>query len=113
MVAAFIHLIILCILSNELINILDLTAVQNSDRLALSILWGVYALGLIIYGLSKDKKFMRIMAFTLFGITLIKLFFYDMPEMSTISKTIVMVILGALLLSASFLYNKFKEKNAN
>jgi hypothetical protein len=31
-----------------------------------------------------------------------------MAAMSTISRTIVMVILGALLLLASFLYNKFK-----
>jgi uncharacterized membrane protein len=104
----FFHFIVLVVLSSELITLLDLARIEGSDRLALSILWGVYALGLIVYGLKKDEKFIRITAFVIFGITLIKLFFYDMAEMSTISKTIVMVILGAILLIASFIYNKFK-----
>lgn len=105
----FFHFIILAILSSELINLLDLAGVEDSDKLALSILWGAYALGLIIFGLIKDLKFVRITAIALFGITLIKLFFYDLSSMGTIAKTIVMMVLGALLLIASFLYNKFKK----
>lgn len=104
----FFHLVILLLLSSELISTLDLTHIEGSDRLALSILWGVYALGLIVYGLIKDERSLRITAISIFGVTLIKLFFYDMAAMNTIAKTIVMVILGALLLIASFIYNKFK-----
>jgi len=105
----FFHLIILALLSSELINLLDMAGINDSDKLALSILWGVYALGLIIYGLIKNIKFIRIMAISLFGITLVKLFFYDLSSMSTIAKTVVMMVLGVLLLVASFLYNKFKR----
>jgi hypothetical protein len=104
----FMILAILVVLSSELINILDLAGIEGSDRLALSILWGTYALGLIVYGLMKDLKQVRIVAIAIFGVTLVKLFLYDMSEMSTIAKTLVMVILGALLLVASFIYNKFK-----
>lgn len=104
----FFHFIIIVLLSSELISTLDLLRIEGSDRLALSILWGVYGLGLIIYGLKKDEKFIRIAAFVIFGVTLIKLLFYDMAEMSTISKTMVMVILGSIFLIASFIYNKFK-----
>jgi len=107
----FFHLVILVLLSNELISTLDLTGIENSDRLALSILWGGYALGLIIFGLMHNQRFIRIVAICLFGITLIKLFIYDWGYLGTIAKPIVMVTLGALLLSASFLYNKFKVKN--
>lgn len=110
----FFHLVILLLLSSELISTLDHTHIEGSDRLALSILWGVYALGLIVYGLMKDQQFIRITAISIFGVTLIKLFFYDMSDMSTIAKTIVMVILGTLLLIASFIYNKFKaSRNLN
>jgi len=35
---------------------------------------------------------------------------YDISNLSTISKTIVLIILGLLLLIISFLYNKFKDK---
>ncbi|MEJ7676785.1 MAG: hypothetical protein WKG06_02685 [Segetibacter sp.] len=45
----------------------------------------------------------------LFSVTLFKLFFYDLASLSTISKTIVLVLLGILLLFASFLYNKYKD----
>ncbi|MBA4145382.1 MAG: DUF2339 domain-containing protein [Cytophaga sp.] len=106
---AFFHFIILALLSSELINLLDMAGITDSDKLALSILWGGYALMLIIYGLIKNIKFIRIMAISLFGITLVKLFLYDLSSMSTIAKTVVMMVLGVLLLVASFLYNKFKR----
>jgi len=42
-------------------------------------------------------------------LTLLKLFFYDIAELDTISKTVVFVSLGVLLLTISFLYNKYKD----
>jgi uncharacterized membrane protein len=45
----------------------------------------------------------------LLGITLVKLFFYDLSSLSTISKTVVLLVLGMIMLMASFLYNKFKD----
>src|SRR6185295_1258738 len=105
----FFHFVILALLGSELVGGLAMAGIDNSDKLALSILWGGYALGLIVYGLMKDLKYIRVTAITLFGITLIKLFFYDMADMGTIAKTMVMIVLGVLLLVASFLYNKFKK----
>lgn len=107
------HAATLVLLSSELVHWLDMARIENSFKLALSILWGAYALFLIILGLWKDLRHIRIAAFMLFGITLIKLFFYDIADMSTIAKTIVMIILGVLLLTASFLYNKYKRSTGN
>lgn len=107
------HFVVVALLSSELVHWLDMMRVENSFKLALSILWGGYALFLIVVGLLKNQKHIRIMAFALFGITLIKLFAYDMADMSTIAKTIVMMALGVLLLVASFLYNKYKQTNEN
>jgi uncharacterized membrane protein len=104
------HFTILCILSSELINWLDMAASIESDKLGLSILWGIYALSIIILGIWKRQKHLRIMAILLFGITLVKLFFYDIAHLPTLSKTIVFVSLGTLLLIISFLYNKYKSK---
>lgn len=104
------HIIILAILSSELIAWMDLAGSTQSYKLGLSILWGLYALLLIIIGIWKRKPSLRIMAIVLFGFTLLKLFLYDISDMNTISKTIVFVILGVLLLIISFLYNKFKSK---
>lgn len=107
------HLIIIAILSTELISWMDLAGSTQSYKLGLSILWGVYALFLIAVGIWKNKPALRILAIVLFSFTLIKLFLYDIADMNTISKTIVFVILGVLLLIISFLYNKFKNKISN
>ncbi len=104
------YVFILCFLSNELITWLDLAGNKGVFKLGLSILWGVYALFLISLGIYKRKKYLRIGAIVLFAITLIKLFLYDITHLNTISKTIVFISLGILLLIISFLYNKFKDK---
>ncbi|MFH4966006.1 DUF2339 domain-containing protein [Gaetbulibacter sp. M235] len=103
------YFIILWIASSELVNLLDMSGSTQSYKLGLSILWGVFSLLLIALGIWKQRKHLRIAAIVLFSITLIKLFFYDISHLGTISKTIVFVSLGILLLIISFLYNKFKS----
>ena len=103
------HLFVLWLASSELINWMDMADSTQSNKLGLSILWGVYSLLLIALGIWKKKKYLRIGAIALFGVTLIKLFFYDISHLSTIAKTIVFVSLGLLLLIISFLYNKYKN----
>ena len=97
------------IISSELIAWLDIKQFSQSYKLVLSILWGVYSLLLISFGIWKKKKHLRICAIVLFGVTLIKLFFYDLSKLDTISKTIIFVTLGIFLLIISFLYNKYKN----
>jgi len=75
----------------------------------LSILWGVFSLIFIVYGIWKKKSHIRISAIVLLGATLIKLFFYDLTNLKTIPKTIVFISIGILFLVISFLYNKYKN----
>ena len=100
---------LLFIFSSELVTWMDIFGYNDSYKLGLSILWGIYALVLIILGIYQHKKHLRVGAIGLFGITLAKLFFYDIADLDTISKTIVFVSLGILLLIVSFLYNKYKS----
>lgn len=109
-VTVTLHFTAVWILSSELINILELSKAESSYKLGLSILWGIYALFMIFVGIKKRMKFLRISGIVLFGFTLVKLFFYDLASLNTISKTIVFVTLGALLLVISFLYNKYKSE---
>ena len=108
-----IHTTVLWIASSELINWMDIAASAQSYKLGLSILWGMYSLLLIILGIWKKKKHLRIGAIALFAVTLIKLFFYDISHLETVAKTIVLVSLGVLLLIISFLYNKYKHIISN
>jgi hypothetical protein len=100
---------ILWLIASEMVNWLEIMRYDDIYKLAISILFGVFALGLIAYGINKGKRHLRIAAIVLFAATLLKLFLYDMADMGTISKTIAMISLGVLLLVISFLYNKFKD----
>jgi uncharacterized membrane protein len=99
---------VLWLLSSELIHWMDYVGSTQSYKLGLSILWGVYSLVLIVIGIFRKYKQVRLGAMGLFGITLFKLFFYDISHLDTIAKTIVFIVLGVLLLVVSFLYNKYK-----
>lgn len=103
------YVAILWVLSSELLHWLSLSGLSEDYKLGLSILWGAYALFLISMGIWKNKKHLRFGAMVLFGVTLIKLFFYDISYLGTIAKTVVFVSLGVLLLIISFLYNKYKH----
>ena len=104
------HLTVIWILSSELFHWMDISGVKNTYKLGLSILWGVYALFMVVLGIWKGKKYLRVVGMLLFAITLCKLFIYDIARLGTIKKTIVFVSLGTLLLIISFLYHKYKDK---
>lgn len=103
------HTAVLWILSSELINILDLVGSHEQHKLGLSILAGLYSFMMVGIGIWKKKQYIRIAAFALFGLVLVKLFFYDIAHLTTIAKTIVFISLGVILLVISFMYNKFKN----
>lgn len=105
---ALFYAALLIIASSELLNLMDIFGYQDSYKLGLSILWGIYALALIVLGINRHKRHLRIGAITLFALTLGKVFFYDIADLDTISKTVVFVSLGILMLIVSFLYNKYK-----
>ncbi len=103
------HLMLLWVLSSELIHWMDIFRAPQSYKFGLSILWGVYSLMLISLGIWQGWKHLRIGAIVLFGATLLKLFFYDIAHLSTLSKTFIFLALGILLLIISFLYNKYRH----
>ena len=103
------HGSVLWIVSSELLHWMDIFDSTQSYKLGLSILWGIYALFMIVLGIWKKKRYLRITAIVLFGITLLKLFLYDVSHLGTIAKTVLFLSLGILLLIISFLYNKYKH----
>lgn len=95
--------------SCELLHVMAYFGIGDGTKLGLSILWGIYALMMIIIGIAFNKKHLRIAAIVLLAFTLLKLFFYDAAELETIPRTILFVTLGITLLAVSFLYNKYKN----
>lgn len=104
-----IHIVALSFISAEYLNWTKISGADNQYKLGLSIVWGLYALFLIVLGIWKKKKHLRLSAIILFSVILIKLFVYDLAEAGTITKTISFISLGVILLVVSYLYNRYKE----
>jgi uncharacterized membrane protein len=92
---------------------MDVLGFASQYKLGLSIIAGLYALVLIVIGLLKNRKHDRISGMSLMGITLIKILFYDMANMGNISRTMVLIVMGLILLMASYMYNKHIAKMKN
>ncbi len=101
------HVVLLWILTSETLTWLHWFESKSTYKLALSLLWGVYGFFLVIYGIWKRQKHLRIAAFILFGVLILKLFFFDLTHLETIAKTIVMISIGVILLIVSYLYNRY------
>ena len=106
------HLAALWLLSSELIHLLRLSGSEVPYRLGITILWGGYAMLLVLLGLLWRRAHLRLAAITLFAVTVGKLFVYDLADLSTISKTVVLVVLGVTILLASFLFARFRDRIA-
>nr|WP_294928866.1 DUF2339 domain-containing protein [uncultured Flavobacterium sp.] len=72
------------------------------------ILWGILAFLFLIIGIGKQAKTIRIIALSLLGLTIAKLFLYDISNISETGKIISFILLGILILIISFVYQKIK-----
>lgn len=83
-------------------------ALHKARRAGYPILWGVGSFLFMWYGMRNKLKMVRIIALVLFGITLVKLFLFDLRGISEGGKVAAFICLGVLLLVVSFMYNKLK-----
>jgi uncharacterized membrane protein len=79
-------------------------------NMALSIFWTLYAFALLALGMRRQVRALRTGAFMLFGVTVGKLFLVDLRELDAIYRILSFVVLGAVLVLASFLYARFRAQ---
>jgi len=80
----------------------------QSHKIAFPVLWGVSSFVLMVFGLRKDIRELRIIALVVFFITVVKLFLIDVWDMQAGGRILSFVVLGVLLLIVSFMYQKLK-----
>lgn len=83
---------------------------RSAAAAALSVLWGVYAIALLVVGLRTGTQAVRMAGLGFFGVTLLKVMGVDMAQVSTPYRIISFVALGLLLVSASYLYHRFRPR---
>ncbi len=83
---------------------------QLGRQLSLSIIWTVYGGAMLAVGIWRGNRLLRIMALGLLGLTIVKVFLFDLSALDKIYRVISFVVLGAILLAVSFLYQRLQVR---
>ncbi|MGH3005093.1 MAG: DUF2339 domain-containing protein [Gaiellaceae bacterium] len=76
---------------------------------AVSAFWGVVGVALLYIGLKRRALPLRLAGFALFGVSLAKLFLYDLAFLSSAARALSFLAVGALLLLGGFFYQRLSE----
>jgi uncharacterized membrane protein len=76
------------------------------ENFAYSALWMAYGAVLIAVGFVRRSAVLRWQALILIGLTICKVFLYDLSELSGPQRVLSLIALGALLMGISFVYQK-------
>ncbi len=78
----------------------------HAQELALSMLWLVWALGLLGIGLWKKSQTIRWQALVLLGVVIVKVFLFDLSFLEKFYRIVSFLLLGLALMLISFYYQR-------
>jgi uncharacterized membrane protein len=81
--------------------------------MGLSIVWGIYAVGWLIIGFWREIREFRAAALGLLAIVALKVVLVDMSTVQQIYRIISFVVLGVMMISASYLYHRLEKRLAH
>jgi uncharacterized membrane protein len=84
------------------------TLQTNFERghVAVSAFWGVVGLALLYLGLVRRSRALRLAGFVTFGVTVGKIFLYDLATLSAMARALSFLGVGAVLLLGGFFYQR-------
>ncbi len=91
----------------------DMGLFDNIDKaiqMTLSVVWTLYAIGLMAGGFIMKRSPLRYMSIIIFAVTIFKVFLFDLANLDTIYRIVSFIVLGGLLVLVSFLYQKYRSR---
>ena len=82
---------------------------ENLASLGLSLLWGVYAAVLIVLGVVKRWRWVRVAGLALLAVPVVKLFAYDSRTLEQEYRVIAFIALGLILVAGGLLYQRYSR----
>ena len=80
----------------------------NGRRLTLA--WTTEAASVLALGFLLRRRLLRLSGLALFAFCLAKLFFYDFSQLDTLSRIASFIVLGVLMIAASWAYTRFRNQ---
>ena len=88
---------------------LSRNASENVASLGLSLLWAVYAAVLIVLGVVRRWRWVRLAGLALLAVPVVKLFAYDSQTLEQEYRVIAFIALGLLLLAGGLFYQRYSR----
>jgi uncharacterized membrane protein len=77
---------------------------------AVSAVWALVGLALLVVGLLRGSAILRYGGLALFGLSLAKIFLYDLAELSSVARAFSFILVGALLLAGGFFLQRLSGR---
>lgn len=81
-------------------------ACESSYNYLISLTWVLYSGMITIFGILKNKNFLKYSGIILCIITITRIFIYDLAKVDMIYKLIISLVLGLILMITSYMYSK-------
>jgi uncharacterized membrane protein len=78
--------------------------------MAVTLVWGLFAAALLVLGFRRSLRSLRLTSLGLFLLTALKLVIFDMAEVKQIYRIVAFIVLGLLMISASYLYHRAEKR---
>jgi len=90
----------------------DAAEPSQSAQVALSMFWGIVALGAIVIGLVRDVRELRYGGLALLGLSVAKVFAYDLSELDSLYRVLSFIAVGIVLLVGAYAYQRVRTAGA-
>jgi len=90
----------------------DAAEPSQSAQVALSMFWGVVALVAIVVGLARDVRELRYGGLALLGLSVAKVFAYDLCELDSLYRVLSFIPIGIVLLVGAYAYQRVRTAGA-
>lgn len=92
------------------VSLLSLVLYFEASGQMLTIAWGVQAAATLAAGFASRDRILRLAGLALFPLCILKLFVYDLRNLETLARIASFFVLGLVLIGASWLYMRFRDK---
>jgi len=89
-----------------------LANLKLAQQLSISVVWTIYGGAMLTVGIARRSKLPRVMALLLLGLTIFKVFLFDLSSLEKLYRIISFIVLGLILLAVSFLYQRYRQRLA-
>lgn len=80
----------------------------QGGQLAMSALWAAVGVGLVVAGLVRDLAWLRRGGLALLGVAVVKVFTYDLAELTDLARVASLLVIGLVLIAAAYFYQRLR-----